>query len=71
MKLTNRVRNASLIVAATVLSSPVFATEGVDPWTGVDFSGIDAKVAAAGLAIVGIAMAFKGIQLAKRAVRSA
>lgn len=37
----------------------------------VDFSGVATWVGVAGLAIVGIAMAFKGITLAKRGVNKA
>lgn len=38
---------------------------------GVDFVGITTWVGVAGLAIIGIAMAFKGVDLGKRAVRKA
>lgn len=36
---------------------------------GVDFVGIATWVGTAGLAIIGIAMAFKAVDLGKRAVR--
>lgn len=38
---------------------------------GVDFAGVATWVGVAGLAIVGIAMAFKGIDLGKRGIRKA
>ncbi|MFC7518671.1 hypothetical protein ACFQUU_27040 [Herbaspirillum sp. GCM10030257] len=38
---------------------------------GVDFAGVATWVGTAGLAIVGIAMAFKAITLAKRGVAKA
>lgn len=38
---------------------------------GVDLSGVGTWVGATGLLIVAIAMAFKGIDLAKRGVRKA
>ncbi|RIZ55154.1 phage coat protein [Vibrio sp. PID23_8] len=72
MKLRSKFRNACIVASAPLLASPAFATEGAgDIWASIDFAGIAAKVTAAGIAIIGIAMAFKGIQLAKRAVRSA
>ncbi|WP_434998674.1 hypothetical protein ACRZ5S_18785 [Vibrio scophthalmi] len=40
-------------------------------WAAVDFTDIAAKVGAAGVAIIGIVMAYKAIQLAKRAVKAA
>lgn len=38
---------------------------------GVDFAGVATWVGVAGLAIIGIAMAFKGIDLGKRGIRKA
>jgi hypothetical protein len=38
---------------------------------GVDFAGVATWVGVAGLALIGIAMAFKGIDLGKRGVRKA
>lgn len=38
---------------------------------GVDFTGVSTWVGVAGLAIIGITMAFKGVDLGKRAVRKA
>lgn len=40
-------------------------------WAAIDFSDVATKVGAAGVAIVGITMAYKAIGLAKRAVKSA
>lgn len=42
-----------------------------DIFAAVDLSGVAAFVTASGVLIVGIAMAFKGIDLSKRAVRKA
>ncbi|MGL6172976.1 MAG: hypothetical protein ACRC1S_14005 [Vibrio sp.] len=40
-------------------------------FAAIDFAGIAALVTSAGVAIIGIAMAFKGISLGKRAVNKA
>ncbi|KGD62912.1 major coat protein [Alcanivorax jadensis T9] len=42
-----------------------------DIFAAVDFSGVATFVGAAGVAIVGIALAYKGITLSKRAVNKA
>jgi len=42
-----------------------------DIFAAVDFAGVATFVGTAGVAIVGAAMAFKGISLAKRAVNKA
>ena len=42
-----------------------------DIFASVDFSTVAAFVAATGVAIIGIAMAFKGVDLGKRGVRKA
>lgn len=42
-----------------------------DIFAAVDLSGVATFVGTAGVAIVGVAMAFKGITLAKRAVNKA
>lgn len=42
-----------------------------DIFGAIDFSGVAALVTAAGVAIIGINMAFKGITLGKRAVNKA
>ncbi|WP_342245291.1 hypothetical protein [Pseudomonas sp. OTU5201] len=40
-------------------------------FAAVDFAGVNTQVVAWGVLIVGIAMAFKGIDLSKRGVRKA
>ncbi|EGU47024.1 hypothetical protein VII00023_02074 [Vibrio ichthyoenteri ATCC 700023] len=40
-------------------------------WAAVDFADTAIKVGAAGVAIIGITMAYKAIGLGKRAVKSA
>lgn len=42
-----------------------------DIFAAVDFAGVAAFVATAGVAIIGIALAFKGIGLGKKAVNKA
>lgn len=42
-----------------------------DIFAAVDFSTVAAFVAATGVAIIGIAMGFKGVDLGKRGVRKA
>ena len=42
-----------------------------DIFTAVDLSAVATFVGGAGVLIVGISLAYKGIQLAKRAVKSA
>lgn len=59
---------ASLLVAAT--ASNAQSTDGIgSALDAVDLSGVNTKVAAAGLLIVAIALVFKGPDLAKRVVR--
>ena len=62
-----------LFVAATVATGTVMAHaagSGADAaLDAVDLSGISTKVGAAALLIVGIALVFKGPDLAKRVVR--
>lgn len=43
----------------------------VDIFAAVDFAGVALWVAGAGVAIIGIAMAFKAIDLGKKGVRKA
>lgn len=58
------------VVGATLLASPVFAQSAFDAFIDeVDLAGVATKIIAAGLLIVGIAVAFKGPDLAKRLVR--
>ncbi|ACQ44541.1 hypothetical protein O1C66_003617 [Vibrio cholerae] len=42
-----------------------------DIFGAIDFAGVAALVTAAGVSIIGITMAFKGISLGKRAVNKA
>ncbi|MBO0210716.1 phage coat protein [Vibrio sp. Vb0877] len=59
-------------VAVAAFSGAAFASEaGADPFSAIDLSGVATKIGAAGLIIVGIAMALKSITLAKRAVNKA
>ncbi|WP_454914289.1 hypothetical protein [Variovorax gossypii] len=65
---------AILIPASMLIGSRAFAA-GESSWDqffdAADFSGVATKVIAGGLLIVGIAVAFKGPDLAKRLVRKA
>lgn len=60
--------------SALVLSGMAAATP-TDPFDGlfaaVDFSGVAAKVGVMGVAVIGICLAYKGIDLVKRGVRKA
>ena len=71
--LSNGYARVGAVVAGALLASPAFAqTSSWDAFfDAVDFSGVSAKVIAGGLLIVGIAVAFKGPDLAKRLVRKA
>lgn len=61
---------ATLMVAAGAASAQT--TSSWDQYfDAVDFSGVATKVVAGGLLIIGIAVAFKGPDLAKRLVRKA
>ncbi|ELI0632999.1 phage coat protein [Vibrio harveyi] len=75
MKRLNQVKKYAKKATATVtiaaLSLPAFADSPADPFTAIDLSGVAVKIGAAGLLIVGIAMALKSITLAKRAVNKA
>ena len=76
MKLFKQARKygARVTAAATGLMFSVMASAqtvtGVDAaLDAVDLSGVSTKVAAAALLIVGIALVFKGPDLAKRVIR--
>lgn len=64
---------AGAVVGGAMLAAPSFAQTSGSGWDAffdaVDLSGVSAKVVAAGLLIVGIAVAFKGSDLGKRVVR--
>lgn len=60
---------ATLLVAAGTASAQT-TSSGLDQFfDAIDLSGVNAKVVAAGLLIVGIALVFKGPDLAKRVIR--
>lgn len=67
--------NARIAVALVPLTASTGAYAQGSSWDAffdeVDFSGVSAKVIAGGLLIIGIAIAFKGPDLAKRLVRKA
>jgi len=67
----NKVSQAFLAAGVMVASAvPAHAASEWDAFIdAVDLSGISAKVVAAGLLIIGVAIAFKGPDLAKRIVR--
>jgi len=71
LKLTRDVYEKVTVGAGLVLVSTM-ASASTGPWDAffdeVDLSGVSAKVIAAGLLIIGIAMAFRGPVLAKRVV---
>lgn len=65
-------RTLVAIGATAAAASSRAAGTGVDSiLAGVDFSSVGAWVGVTGLVIVGIAMAFKGIDLGKRGVKKA
>jgi type IV secretory pathway VirB2 component (pilin) len=74
-RLSNLYHNtgARLAVALATAAAAVPAHAQTSPWDqffdAVDMSGVNTKVIAAGLLIIGIAVAFKGPDLAKRVVR--
>lgn len=70
----SRLSQAVALATVAAMSSPAFA-QGTSNWDqffdAVDFTGVSAKVIVGGLAIVAIAIAFKGPDLAKRLVKKA
>ncbi|MCR9538718.1 phage coat protein [Vibrio alginolyticus] len=65
-------KRGAATVAVAAFSGAAFASgEGSDPFSAIDLAGVATKIGAAGLLIVGIAMALKSITLAKRAVNKA
>ncbi|HCE5244565.1 TPA: phage coat protein [Vibrio parahaemolyticus] len=65
-------KRGAATVAVAAFSGAAFASEaGADPFSAIDLAGVATKIGAAGLLIVGIAMALKSITLAKRAVNKA
>ena len=68
----NPIKNTLALISVALMSGLASAqtATGVDAaLDAVDLSGIVTKVAAAGLVIVAIALAFKGPDLAKRVTR--
>lgn len=63
----------TLALVSVALMSVAAHAQAVDPITtmldSIDLTGITVKVIAAGIVIVGIALAFKGPDVAKRVVR--
>jgi len=69
MNIRNKLATAFALVSVSAMSFAQTAS-GIDAaLDAVDLSGIVTKVAAAGLVIVAIALAFKGPDLAKRVTR--
>jgi hypothetical protein len=72
-KLTNKTRALVAVVPTMALASPAFAQTEENPIVqfieAVGLAGVSAAVIAAGLLIVGIALAFKGPDLGKRVIR--
>lgn len=67
-----KVMNLAALVGAAVASTSSHAADGTAAYfAAIDLSGVATSVGAAGVTIVGIAMAYKGITLAKRAVSKA
>lgn len=73
MKLLNQARKygAKIAVASSGLMFAALShADGItDSLDAVDLSGIATKVGAAGLAIIAVALVFKGPDLAKRVIR--
>lgn len=68
-KFAGKVKTQAAVGSLVLVASAGARAEGVDDiWGAVDLSGTTAKVIAAGVLIVGVAMAFKSIVLAKRTV---
>lgn len=71
------IKKAAAVVVATAVTAPAFATDPVsstatdDIFAAVDLSTVTDFVTTAGVTIVGIALAMKGITLAKRALNKA
>lgn len=67
---------AKIAVGATTLAlSGMAAAQATDPFdtlfAAVDFSSVASKVGVMGVAVIGIALAYKGIDLVKRGVKKA
>lgn len=71
--LKSKTKHVLAVAAATGLTIPAAMAQTTGPFDAffdaIALDGISAKVIAAGLLIVGIALAFKGPDVAKRVVR--
>lgn len=70
------IKKSAVVVAATVLTAPAMAAEGVATgvdgiFAAVDLSSVTNFVVTTGVTVIGIALAMKGITLAKRALNKA
>ena len=70
----SKIKQKALALSVMVLAaSPAFAQEEGNVFTqfidAIELDGVSAAVIAAGLVIVGIALAFKGPDVAKRVIR--
>lgn len=75
-RLGNLARSAharATVAAGLAMSSALANAQTADPITtlfdAVDFSGITAKIVALGVVVIGIVIAFKGVDIVKRIVR--
>jgi hypothetical protein len=73
MKFINTAKRFGAVVLATTVAAPAaFAAGPMDAiFAAVDLGSVGTWVGATGVVIVGIVMAFKGIDLSKRAVKKA
>ncbi len=69
MNIRNKLATALALIVVSSMSFAQTASGVTAALDSVDLSGIVTKVAAAGLVIVAIALAFKGPDLAKRVTR--
>ena len=69
-KFAGKVKTQAAVGSLLLVASAGARAEGVDDiWAAIDLTGTTAKVIAAGVLIIGIAMAFKAIVLGKRTVQ--
>lgn len=73
MKFLNQAKRfGAVVVTAAVAAPAAFAAGPMDSiFSAVDLSTVGTFVGATGVLIIGIVMAFKGVDLAKRAVNKA
>ena len=68
------IKKTATVVVATAVTAPAFAegeTGASAIFAAVDLSSVTGFVTTAGVTIIGIALAMKGISLAKRALNKA